>query len=598
MVNTVKTPRLSAYSDRLLIVLLTACITLPFFIGRVLRVAGDEKVYVAQTLEMDEAGTWFQQRLFGQPDYYKGPLYYILTRIGFLLFGKTTSLAALYQNFIYLALGAVLVASIARRRLPAIPQSGIVAGLWFTLSVGLYSHAFASQMDLGLATFFAGALFLLDRAEGDDPDGERGPSTRARDGSLDLPFWIVAGTTGWLKAPAHSFFLGVAALLYWAGTGQLVSRLKSVRAWAYVVVGIVTCIAGFLPGWFIDGDRYWNTYVLKESLIRGPSGQGPMVAVASTYGFYLFPGLTIAVVAYVSGIGRFVQWLRSRLTGREAWRLKGHQRLIWLGICLPLPSTLLFLWHPYRFENYNLPGISGLMIAFLALYSVSNKKWEKPLAVGGLITGAAFALIGGGVAYIYSRISASAPWLSAGAVGLCVLLFGATAWIWLSESIQTLRARTPRVFSIARVFMGTTLSYFGMGLLMLALGEREMTDLRNFERERLGPREFVYYNPGGNIWNEWGYLNLWMKRRITVAVSSEQIRAAVERGDVFLVAGDGELERFKNEVQGKKFVIHPWKRWRTHGRAPNGQPLFGEALRAGDADLLTRNFYIVESLAE
>ncbi|MCM0605906.1 MAG: hypothetical protein KA715_07425 [Xanthomonadaceae bacterium] len=43
---------------------------------RVIRSAGDEKVYVTQAYEMVQQGTWFVQYFQASLDFYKGPFHY------------------------------------------------------------------------------------------------------------------------------------------------------------------------------------------------------------------------------------------------------------------------------------------------------------------------------------------------------------------------------------------------------------------------------------------------------------------------------------------------------------------------------------------
>src|SRR5271154_3601667 len=96
------------------ILLILTLVYAPFFGHRMIRMAGDEKVYVSQAIEMAQHGNWFIQRLQGVPDYYKGPLHYILLRIGMMIFGWNPW-AVLYMNFLFLFGGAVALGALVRR---------------------------------------------------------------------------------------------------------------------------------------------------------------------------------------------------------------------------------------------------------------------------------------------------------------------------------------------------------------------------------------------------------------------------------------------------------------------------------------------------
>src|SRR4051812_32443817 len=144
---------------------------------RVVRTAGDEKVYVSQALEMARDGHWFVQTLMDKPDYYKGPIHYVLLRAGMGILGLQTW-ACVYMNWVFLVLGALALASVIARRFPKWDGGPVFVGSFFALNVGLFSHAFASQMEIEIAALYAISIWLLDRAEGVDPA---------------LGFWIVAG---------------------------------------------------------------------------------------------------------------------------------------------------------------------------------------------------------------------------------------------------------------------------------------------------------------------------------------------------------------------------------------------------------------------
>src|SRR5262245_59836816 len=132
--------RITKLPASLLLPLLIALIYVPILGGRPLRTAGDEKVYVSQALEMARDGRWFVQTLQDVPDYYKGPVHYVLVRIGLLVFGLSPW-AAVYMNPLLCALGALALAAVVRRRLPGWVGGDLWTGLFFATCVGVYSHA-------------------------------------------------------------------------------------------------------------------------------------------------------------------------------------------------------------------------------------------------------------------------------------------------------------------------------------------------------------------------------------------------------------------------------------------------------------------------
>jgi 4-amino-4-deoxy-L-arabinose transferase-like glycosyltransferase len=119
---------------------------LPFMNNRVVRTAGDDKVYVSQALEMAEAGNWFLQTYGNKPNYFKGPAHYIFLRVGMFLFGSSM-FATVYMNLIFIILGAIALAALVHRRMKEFEGWSFWIGASFALCAGIYAHAFASKPD-------------------------------------------------------------------------------------------------------------------------------------------------------------------------------------------------------------------------------------------------------------------------------------------------------------------------------------------------------------------------------------------------------------------------------------------------------------------
>jgi hypothetical protein len=238
-----------AFAWRLLVFILLLAYV-PFLGARVVRPAGDDKVYVTQAVEMASQGNWFLQTMGGEPNYYKGPLHYIFLRAGMILFGDSMW-ATTYMNLVLVILGAIAAGAVVHRNMREFDGWGFWAAMAFGLSAGIYSHVFASQMEVEMAAFFAIGLYLLDRS---------GP------GKPDLKFWLIAGLAGWLKSPLHSVFLGVTALLFWGWEGTLLPRMKDLRAWGAALAGILVCALGYAPPFLLDRQAWVDSYLLREQL--------------------------------------------------------------------------------------------------------------------------------------------------------------------------------------------------------------------------------------------------------------------------------------------------------------------------------------------
>jgi 4-amino-4-deoxy-L-arabinose transferase-like glycosyltransferase len=559
------------YSPQALWALL-GLVYLPFMGLRGLRMAGDEKVYLSQALEMERSGSWFVQTLHDSPDYYKGPFHFVAVRLGFLIFGHSLW-AGLYINFLFIMLGTWAIFSIVQSD-KNIESAFWAAGL-FGLSLGVYAHSFASQMEVELASSFALGLYFLNQTS------NRSQSSKASGASkAEFWFWIIAGFVGWIKSPLHSVFLGSAGLLFWLANGEALSRLKSPRSWAALLLGITVGVAGYLPAAIFDYANFLERYLLKETYNKSSSGQGVMVTLTSTFGFYLFPWIFFALSSYF------------RMFTPQFWRTlsKSHLRIFKLCLSLVAPSVLFFCYHPYRFENYNIPVISGVIVWLGVMSDLPGKAFialeRAGLALLALIFIALAVFVWGLQVFFHPDPSwwpNTLGWSSAcGMLGtaLCFIRFGVLP-------------KRPQLGPLTYSCLGL---YLSIGLISTVLGEREILDLRTTLNQN-PTVNISYYNPKKNIWNEWGLLNLVLDRRIQSLHSDQTLSAALREHHMILVPGKDFLEELTQFQKARHpdltLKALPWKRWRTRGMAQDGRPLWLEAWNTKDLSVLERDFYIV-----
>jgi 4-amino-4-deoxy-L-arabinose transferase-like glycosyltransferase len=539
--------------------------------------SGDEKVYISQALEMARDGRWFLQTLQDQPDYYKGPFHYIALRVGFMMFGYHPW-AVLYMNLVLLILGALALAAIVRRRFPEWLGGDIWVGAAFAFGAGIYAHTWASQMEVETASFFAIGLWLLDALRPLDA------------GWL---FWITAGLIGWIKSPLHSVLLGTSALLFWSLNRELWGRLKNPRAWLAMLLGVAVCAAGYAPAYFLDHDAFWRIYILRETLGKGDTGQSWSVSIVSAFGFYLFPWMLLAFIAYA----HLAAWLPRLMS------LSSTRRLILLGVSGFTPSVIFFICHPYHFENYNLPVISAIWLVIGATWGIMAATRSRPSrgsAVWQTLYGAALALtalivllIPIALTALVSHFSPMPEWWPAWILPL----------VWTGALVTTLgflyfgvrmKGRRPEWLAICSAgFLWALTGFFSV------LGEREMFDLKHYLGQHPTAR-LSYYNLNRNIWSEWGYLNFWVNHEVRGLHTPDSLKQAVFQGDTILVTSkENSVEDFKafmaKEFPGKSLRMIPWKRWRTQGRAENGEPLWKAAWAQHDLSLLETDYLIVET---
>jgi len=541
---------------------------LPVLGFRLLRTAGDEKVYASQALEMAKAGRWFVQTLHDVPDYYKGPFHYIALRLGMMLFGLCTW-TTIYMNYLLILAGALSVAALVNRYKPHWKGAAVFSGSWFALNLGIYSHASASQMEVELASIFAIGLYFLSTTKTD---------ARA------LRFWITAGILGWVKSPLHSVFLGVTGVLFWAVDGQLIRRLKNQQAWLGVTVGVLTCLLGYLPALLLDHDNLIKYYVRRETLEKSTSGQRWSIAMESTLGFYLFPWLFAACAAYFHFIFKI----------KANWKQTAFREPVLLGLCALVPSVAFFIWHPYRFENYNLPVISGVILWLSVLMASAGGVWPKIYRMAWSLSFLLFLLVPSFVTALWMHFRPMPDWWPAWLVALIWLLSLTSLYFLFMGGIHK------RSADGIKLAWSSAFLYLAIGVLIAVLGEREIRDLRKYRdeiRSRGDHSELTYYNLQRNIWSEWGMLSFWIGERVQSLHTPELLKQAVEEKAVILVPSGESTENFKAFMKKEKpyvrYVALPWRRWRTRGSSPSGKPLWKEAWDQRDLTVLEREYMIV-----
>jgi 4-amino-4-deoxy-L-arabinose transferase-like glycosyltransferase len=554
----------------------------PFLGLRYSRTAGDDKVYVAQALEMQRDGRFFIQTLADVPDYRKGPFHYLALRLGMATFGRSMW-ATVYMNWILVVAGAIAVAFLAGRHLGGSSGWAYLAGTAFALNAGIYSHVFASQMEVELAAVFALALLALDRAP------EHGKS--------DWIFWLLVALAGTIKAPLHSIFLGFTAILFWAATGALVSRARNVYAWLGLGLGILFGIIAYLPPLIFDAQNFFATFFGRENFEKGSNGASWHYPIIPIFTYSLFPWTFIALVVYADGIRRL--WLRA-IEWKAEKRIRinldsGHERLVVLAFSLMIPSIIFFLFHGYRGQNYHLPLISGLVLWIVAIWATACESWKKAYVVALSLTASILLVVPVLLTYIVVHFRPMPEWW----------------WEWTLPSIwlgfvlsakgifeECFRFHLTRPQALAR---RTIWVFIALSIFLVNLGEREMIDLRAHYkaqvREGKSPK-YAFYNLHENVWSEWGYLNFWADVPVTGAHTENGLKEAIERGDIILIPGEDLYAKF-SEFREKNFPNHRvkidyWLRWQTKGKNHMGESSWHEAWRLRQLSKIEKKFFIVE----
>lgn len=566
----------------LLLIITIVAAFVPFMGSRMSRTAGDDKVYVAQAVEMEREGRWFVQTLADDPDYRKGAFHYIALRIGFFIFGDSMW-ATVYMNLILIVLASLALASLTGRHLGGDSSWAFWTGTAFALNGGIFSHAFASQMEVELACTFAIGMYLLDRA-------------KKPDGSNDWWFWLCAGFAGMLKSPLHAVLLGITGILFWLVTGTLVSRLKSIYAWGALFAGVAFCLVSYLPPLIVDYDNFMATYLGRETFEKGSNGAPWHYPIIPLFTYSLIPWMFAAIVGYADGLQRFFNRIQE---WRSAKRIKvaldsGHERLVILGWCLIIPSIVFFLYHPYRGQNYNLPVIGGVLVWLAALWSTSQGRWRTAYRVSMVLMAAVVLLVPILMTILVDRFRPMPVWWHTWTLPALWIGGVMTAKGFWDEAKRFEMLR-PQALARKSIWF-----FWAVGFFLMVIGEREMVDIRRVyaEQKKSSPNiEFAYYNLHKNVWSEWAYLNFWAGVPVYGMHSEQSIRKAIADRDLLIVMDEMQLEKVQ-KILGTEFPHlrmrkDVWRRWKTKGRDRNNVPAWKNAWQDRDLSRIEKHYYIL-----
>ena len=548
----------------------------PFMGNRVIRVAGDDKVYVAQALEMKKEGRWFVQTLAEEPDYRKGPFHYILLRLGIMGMGNSMW-STVYMNLVLLLLASLALALLVQKYLGK--NWAVFSALAFSLNMGIYTHAYTSQMEVELACLLAISLFFLDRC--------------SANGRKDWCFWLIAGLAGTVKSPIHAIFLGVTALLFWLITGEWKERLRSIHAWWGLSLGIGFCLFSYAPAILLDYENFFETYIMRENFSKVSNQKPWYYPLTPLFTYFLIPWMFVSFVAYGDAIGRFFSFLR-KPKQRKKISFEGKNRLMLLSLCLLLPSILFFILHPYRGQNYNLPVISGLIILVTILASSANAFWKKIYRGVLFLTALKILALPILLTVLVEHYKPMPFWWNSWTIPILWVCSIWTAKSFIEEATFS-KFTKPQV--LAR---NATWFFMGIAVFMSVLGEREMLDLRSYQEEatiKNQKLELSYYNLQKNTWSEWGYLNFWLGFPVIGLHTEADLKDAIEKEKVILVPGEPYRTRLIRFVEKNfpnyKMEERIWKRWQTKVKDRKGLSIWKLSWNKRDFSVLEKEYTIM-----
>lgn len=491
---------------------------------------GDQKVYVTTAMEMREAGSWLRPLLFGEPSYYKPPLQYWATLVGWEVFGFNLW-GTLLPSVIAVLLTAYFLAGIAR--MLRVKRHLTHAGLWFAAALGTATFGTTAQMEIYLCLFFSAAWWAGLRYLHTPPDAPR-ESRR--------PLWLfvaflIAGLAALIKSPLYSVFwvLGYATYLFLSGEWECFGRP---RFWGALLLGIAGGAAWFAWILSVDGDRFVADYVIRENLAKQSGNHGTVGGLWLALAYHAFP-LTLLAASAFRGI-----W-------RVRHRLGPAVRLLIAWCWAP---ALFFTLYPYRVTTYLYILVPAVALAVDIGWFRATRSRLFRWSVRA--TGALFAfgvLVIGVVAW---RTQIVGAWFSIGcAVAAGFAIFCAWRELWRGWLVTLLAGVL--IFRIAAVSLGEE----DLAGLRAALADRQA---------RSSDVQVAMLQEDRGIWHERGLLSVAIGRPIhrleTVAEASEFVRG----GGLLILSEVQSEERLSSimEPLEEGVSVRSWMRWRTRGRFP------------------------------
>ena len=556
---------------QLTLLFIITLVYLYFQLDMMIRTTGDEKTYVAQALEMQRDGHWFMQTLFDEPDYYKGPLHFIFLKIGFFLFGTHSMFATVYMNFLGLIVATLLLYKFALHELDE--NWALFYASSFSISIGLYSHMFASQMEAELIICYAIILYLLNRIDSD------------KSLMMQLLLWGMVGVTGWFKSPAYSVFLGLTIPLYWLFTAQLKERFFSKNTWIALLFGIIIGFAGYIPILIYDGDAFIQRYIIKESLSKGYNGIGWTEAFFPVFTYFLAPWMFAAIFSFFIAI--YTLFVKSARLLNE-----NEMRLVKLSLAMIIPTLLFFTLHKYRGDIYALPVVSATLLIATIYWRAYMQRFERVYIWMMRLSAIVLSIVPLLVVAMALHFDPLPAWWPPYLLYLALFSFLFTLVFVFYES-RVVAKSGPALLIFSFVPLLITL-----GFVLQIFGKAEMIGANEYIEKNHITKPLGDYNLHKSYWNEYGSLNTWLGHDVVGLHEERKLFAFLREGGSVIIPGEYRFAEFKTHVPSDlsitDFDVYIWKRWLTHGRGPNGENMFLKYWNNGDIATIQRDFYIIK----
>ncbi len=528
---------------------------LPFLGGMSVPLTGDQKVYLSTSLEMMQRGSWLRPLLFGEGSYYKPPLEYWATILGWKVFGFGM-FGAMLPSVLAMLLTCWLLGEIADHLKEK--RAFVSAGLWFAAALGTVTYGTTAQMEIYLCLFYAAAWWA-------GLQYLSAPLT-SRSASWLYVAFAVAGLSALIKSPLYSVFWVVGYITYLLVSGEWeVFRSRHLYgAWA---LGIVAGSVWYLYILKVDGNRFWADYVMRETWDKGSGNSGSALSLWVALLYFCFP-FTLLLIPTVGSLWRS--------------RLRTPGTIVRFAICWSWAPAVFFTLYPYRIKPYLYLLVPALaLIADFGYFRGGRTVWfQRWLKTTGVIMAVVFA----GVAAVLLRAELTPSWVAAGFLvsAFCTVFFSFTD-----------RIRALALCGLAGVFL--------FRVAAVQMGEADLRGLREAVVSEPS-RGIGMWDENRNIWHEIGLMSVGIGHPMARLHTFDQVLAFLKSGGQ-VVLTDTQVRDRLEELRTRwresgesvsNLGSRPWSRWAVRAKFPFQEVIFNGRRGVADFDQLTkRNFSVV-----
>ncbi len=508
---------------------------------------GDQKTYLSIALEMKQSGHFLIPQLFGEPNFLKPPLQYWATLLGWFFFGFN-----LFATYLPGAIAAILTCYLLIR----IQQhyfgrkSVGYSALWFAISAGAITYAHSPQMEIFLVLFYSAAWLMGLKF------------LKSKKFKFLYYALLIVGVLAWIKSPLYSVIWMTSFSLF-----VLMEKktwvLKNKNTYFALALGIFVGISWFLIAYQIEPDRFWNQYIITETLSK-KGGSAPLWRLWYDFSSFLLPFTFLFIPITI------VSFRSSSLTQSQKNFL-----LSWIVI-----PAVFFSSFPYKTETYLFLIIPAFCLWIDWVVTRILKRHHKPYFfwIACIFNGILILSITPIVGAILTRAEMIPLWIGWG-LTLVGLLSG--------YLLLRLKIRNFLILQLMTVFL--------VKASIVSIGEKEIQPLEEIiQTNEIENIDFLDH--GKNIWHEIGLISAAVSIPMKRLHSFREVTQSLENGHSVIVS-NSEKNQFKKQFStGLKYIFLEWKRWQRRGVFPVKDLLLYGKHRIKDWNQrFQRSFWIIVS---